>query len=100
MLGVGIAIGVGGSFGVVAGARLRTRPWMRRAGLEWLVRMNPGGAATHRAICRHQHDVLSADRSYLAARAKPRLAGRRCASDRSRVIDGAPAKAVDRGPRR
>ena len=38
-LGVGIAIGVGGSLDVLAGARLRARPWMRRAGLEWLVRM-------------------------------------------------------------
>ena len=38
-LGVGVAIGVGGSLDVLAGARLRARPWMRRAGLEWLVRM-------------------------------------------------------------
>lgn len=38
-LGVGVAIGVGGSIDVLAGARFRARPWMRRAGLEWLVRM-------------------------------------------------------------
>lgn len=38
-LGVGIAIGVGGSFDVLAGARFRARPWIGRAGLEWLVRM-------------------------------------------------------------
>jgi N-acetylglucosaminyldiphosphoundecaprenol N-acetyl-beta-D-mannosaminyltransferase len=38
-LGVGIAMGVGGSLDVLAGARLRARPWMGRAGLEWLVRM-------------------------------------------------------------
>lgn len=38
-LGVGIAIGIGGSLDVLAGARLRARPWMGRAGLEWLVRM-------------------------------------------------------------
>jgi N-acetylglucosaminyldiphosphoundecaprenol N-acetyl-beta-D-mannosaminyltransferase len=38
-LGVGIAMGVGGSLDVLAGARFRARPWMGRAGLEWLVRM-------------------------------------------------------------
>jgi N-acetylglucosaminyldiphosphoundecaprenol N-acetyl-beta-D-mannosaminyltransferase len=38
-LGVGIAIGVGGSFDVLAGARVRAWPWMGRAGLEWIVRM-------------------------------------------------------------
>ena len=38
-LAVGVAIGVGGSLDVIAGARLRARPWMGRAGLEWLVRM-------------------------------------------------------------
>ena len=38
-LGVGVAVGVGGSFDVLAGARVRARPWMGRAGLEWLVRM-------------------------------------------------------------
>jgi N-acetylglucosaminyldiphosphoundecaprenol N-acetyl-beta-D-mannosaminyltransferase len=38
-LGVGIAIGVGGSLDVLAGARQRARPWVGRAGLEWLVRM-------------------------------------------------------------
>jgi N-acetylglucosaminyldiphosphoundecaprenol N-acetyl-beta-D-mannosaminyltransferase len=38
-LAVGVAIGVGGSLDVLAGARLRARPWMGRAGLEWLVRM-------------------------------------------------------------
>jgi N-acetylglucosaminyldiphosphoundecaprenol N-acetyl-beta-D-mannosaminyltransferase len=38
-LGVGVAMGVGGSLDVLAGARLRARPWMGRAGLEWLARM-------------------------------------------------------------
>ena len=38
-LGVGVAIGVGGSFDVVAGARFRAHPWMRRLGLEWMVRL-------------------------------------------------------------
>ena len=38
-LGVGVAMGVGGSIDVLAGARFRARPWMGRAGLEWLVRM-------------------------------------------------------------
>ena len=38
-LGVGIAIGVGGSFDVLAGARFRAPGWVRRAGLEWLVRL-------------------------------------------------------------
>ena len=38
-LGVGMAIGVGGSFDVLAGARARAHPWLGRAGLEWLVRL-------------------------------------------------------------
>jgi N-acetylglucosaminyldiphosphoundecaprenol N-acetyl-beta-D-mannosaminyltransferase len=38
-LDVGVAVGVGGSIDVLAGARVRAHPWMRRAGLEWLVRM-------------------------------------------------------------
>jgi N-acetylglucosaminyldiphosphoundecaprenol N-acetyl-beta-D-mannosaminyltransferase len=38
-LGVGLAIGVGGSFDVLAGARFRAPFWMRSAGLEWLFRL-------------------------------------------------------------
>ena len=38
-LGVGMAIGVGGSFDVIAGARFRAPRWVRRIGLEWLVRL-------------------------------------------------------------
>lgn len=38
-LGVSMAIGVGGSFDVVASARYRAPPLLRQAGLEWLVRM-------------------------------------------------------------
>ena len=38
-LGVGIAIGVGGSFDVLAGVRVRAHPWIGRVGLEWLVRL-------------------------------------------------------------
>jgi len=38
-LEVGVAIGVGGSFDVIAGARLRAPRWVRRMGLEWLVRL-------------------------------------------------------------
>ncbi len=38
-LGVNMAIGVGGSFDVVARARYRAHPFLRQAGLEWLVRM-------------------------------------------------------------
>ena len=38
-LHVGVAIGVGGSFDVIAGARLRAPRWVRRIGLEWLVRL-------------------------------------------------------------
>lgn len=38
-LGVEIAIGVGGSFDVIAGARLRAPRWASRMGLEWLVRL-------------------------------------------------------------
>ena len=37
-LGVGVAIGVGGSFDVLGGARFRAPRWVRRIGLEWLVR--------------------------------------------------------------
>jgi N-acetylglucosaminyldiphosphoundecaprenol N-acetyl-beta-D-mannosaminyltransferase len=38
-LGVGLAIGVGGSFDVIAGARSRAPRWVRHIGLEWLVRL-------------------------------------------------------------
>jgi N-acetylglucosaminyldiphosphoundecaprenol N-acetyl-beta-D-mannosaminyltransferase len=38
-LGVGFAIGVGGSFDVIAGARFRAPRWVRQIGLEWLVRL-------------------------------------------------------------
>ena len=38
-LGVGVAIGVGGSFDVLGGAFFRAPHWMRRAGLEWLFRL-------------------------------------------------------------
>jgi len=38
-LGVGMAIGVGGSFDVLGGARFRAHPAIRQAGLEWLVRL-------------------------------------------------------------
>lgn len=38
-LGVGIAIGVGGSFDVLAGLRLRAPVWMQNLGLEWLFRL-------------------------------------------------------------
>jgi N-acetylglucosaminyldiphosphoundecaprenol N-acetyl-beta-D-mannosaminyltransferase len=38
-LGVQVAMGVGGSFDVVAGHLKRAPVWMQRAGLEWLFRM-------------------------------------------------------------
>lgn len=38
-LEVAVAIGVGGSFDVLGGARFRARPWVGNAGLEWLVRL-------------------------------------------------------------
>lgn len=38
-LGVGVAIGVGGSFDVLAGVRARAPLWMQRCGLEWLFRL-------------------------------------------------------------
>jgi N-acetylglucosaminyldiphosphoundecaprenol N-acetyl-beta-D-mannosaminyltransferase len=38
-LAVPVAIGVGGSFDVLGGARFRARPWVGAAGLEWLVRL-------------------------------------------------------------
>lgn len=38
-LGVGMAIGVGGSFDVLCGQRARAHPWLRDAGLEWVVRL-------------------------------------------------------------
>lgn len=37
-LGVGMAIGVGGSFDVIAGLRLRAPVWMQQSGLEWIFR--------------------------------------------------------------
>lgn len=38
-LGVGMAIGVGGSFDVLAGLRKRAPSWMQAMGLEWLFRL-------------------------------------------------------------
>jgi N-acetylglucosaminyldiphosphoundecaprenol N-acetyl-beta-D-mannosaminyltransferase len=38
-LGVRIAVGVGGSFEVMAGLRLRAPRWLQYVGLEWLVRL-------------------------------------------------------------
>lgn len=38
-LGVGVAIGVGGSFDVLAGLRARAPVWIRRIGMEWFFRM-------------------------------------------------------------
>lgn len=38
-LNVGIAIGVGGTFDVVAGLRMRAPGWVQRIGLEWLFRL-------------------------------------------------------------
>ena len=37
-LGVGVAIGVGGSFDVLAGLRLRAPTWVQKIGMEWLFR--------------------------------------------------------------
>ena len=38
-LGVGMAIGVGGSFDVLSGLRARAPGWMQRSGMEWLFRL-------------------------------------------------------------
>jgi N-acetylglucosaminyldiphosphoundecaprenol N-acetyl-beta-D-mannosaminyltransferase len=38
-LGVNVAIGVGGTFDVIAGARFRAFPWVGRVGLEWVARL-------------------------------------------------------------
>jgi len=38
-LGVGIAIGVGGSFDVLAGMRARAPKWVQNIGMEWLFRL-------------------------------------------------------------
>lgn len=38
-LGVGVAIGVGGSFDVLAGLRARAPLWMQRLGMEWFYRL-------------------------------------------------------------
>lgn len=38
-LGVGMAIGVGGSFDVLSGLRARAPGWVQRSGLEWLFRL-------------------------------------------------------------
>ena len=38
-LGVNLAIGVGGSFDVIAGKKKRAPSWMQTAGLEWLYRL-------------------------------------------------------------
>jgi len=38
-LGAAVAIGVGGSFDVIAGARFRAHPWVAKLGLEWTARL-------------------------------------------------------------
>ena len=38
-LGIGVAMGVGGSFEVLGGARFRAPRWIRQVGMEWLVRL-------------------------------------------------------------
>lgn len=38
-LGVGMAIGVGGSFDVLAGLRSRAPAWVQKAGMEWFFRL-------------------------------------------------------------
>jgi len=38
-LGVGMAIGVGGSLDVLAGLRVRAPEWMQKSGMEWFFRM-------------------------------------------------------------
>lgn len=38
-MGVGLAMGVGGSFDIVAGVTKRAPAWLQRAGLEWLFRL-------------------------------------------------------------
>ena len=38
-LGVGMAVGVGGSFDVLSGLRARAPRWVQRCGLEWLFRL-------------------------------------------------------------
>jgi N-acetylglucosaminyldiphosphoundecaprenol N-acetyl-beta-D-mannosaminyltransferase len=38
-LGVGVAVGVGGSFEVTSGARFRAPRWIRQVGMEWLIRL-------------------------------------------------------------
>jgi N-acetylglucosaminyldiphosphoundecaprenol N-acetyl-beta-D-mannosaminyltransferase len=37
-MGVPVAMGVGGSFEMIAGVRQRAPQWMRRAGMEWIFR--------------------------------------------------------------
>jgi N-acetylglucosaminyldiphosphoundecaprenol N-acetyl-beta-D-mannosaminyltransferase len=66
-LGAAVAIGVGGSFDVLAGARFRAPRPMRKAGLEWLVRLVqeprrllPRYAGTNTRFC-----LLIADRLVL-----------------------------------
>lgn len=38
-LGANVAIGVGGSFDVIAGLRHRAAPWVQKSGLEWAFRL-------------------------------------------------------------
>jgi N-acetylglucosaminyldiphosphoundecaprenol N-acetyl-beta-D-mannosaminyltransferase len=46
-LGVSVAIGVGGSFDVIAGIRRRAPVWAQKAGMEWFFRLvqEPGRLA-------------------------------------------------------
>jgi N-acetylglucosaminyldiphosphoundecaprenol N-acetyl-beta-D-mannosaminyltransferase len=59
-LGVAVAIGVGGSFDVLAGHSQRAPAWMRRCGLEWLYRLlrQPSRAGRMLALPRFALAVL------------------------------------------
>ena len=58
-LGVKLAIGVGGSFDVLAGLRKRAPPWVQAMGMEWLYRLaQEPGRLWRRYLVTNTHFVL------------------------------------------
>jgi N-acetylglucosaminyldiphosphoundecaprenol N-acetyl-beta-D-mannosaminyltransferase len=76
-LGVGVAVGVGGSFDVLAGLRARAPSWVQAVGLEWLYRLiqEPRRLAKRYLVTNSQFTWLVL-RALLARRTDANLGGR------------------------
>ena len=67
-MGVPVAMGVGGSFEMIAGVRQRAPQWMRRAGMEWIVPVGTGAKTLVAALPGGQFSVLGLYAALLNAR--------------------------------